>query len=250
MTTGIRPSSAHPSGLARSVQLLKLYRREPVDPTPFYEFLAADTVEVLRGHGGRLDGLTVDVGGGPGYLAEAIRDEGGRCLVVEYEEAELHLHDRTPGDAVVGDGQALPLRDGVADVVHSSNVLEHVPDPRRLVDEMVRVLRPGGLAYLSYTPWWSPWGGHETSPWHFLGGERAATRYARKQGHDPKNRYDRNLFVLHLPEVRGWLANDERIDVAWEGPRYWPPSWSPLCRVPLVGEVATWNYLAVLRRRP
>jgi SAM-dependent methyltransferase len=250
VTRAAATSGSHPTGLARSVRLLQLYRREPVEPAPFYEFLATDTLEALETHGADLTGLTVDVGGGPGYLAEAVRRAGGRCLVVEYAEAELHLHDRAPSDAVVGDGQRLPLRDGVADVVHSSNVLEHVRQPRRLVDEMVRVLRPGGLAYLAFTPWWSPWGGHETSPWHFLGGERAAARYARTHGQEAKNLYDRNLFVLHLPEVRRWLATDPRVEVAWEGPRYWPPSWSPLCRVPVVGEVASWNYLAVLRRRP
>jgi SAM-dependent methyltransferase len=240
--------SPHPTGLARSARLLRLYRREPVDPAPFYEFLADDTVEVMRRHGAEVDGLVIDVGGGPGYLADAIRTEGGRCLVVEYDEAELHLHERTPGDAVVGDGQALPLRSDVADVVHCSNVLEHVVRPRQLVDEMVRVLRPGGIAYLSYTPWWSPWGGHETSPWHFVGGRRAADRYQRRTGHEAKNLYDRNLFVLHLPTVRGWLHAEPRVEVVWEGPRYWPPAWGPLCRIPGVGEVISWNYLAVLRR--
>ncbi len=248
MTADTRQARSHPSGLARSARLLQLYRREPVDPTPFYEFLATDTVEVLHRHGAAVEGLVVDVGGGPGYLAEAVRRAGGHCLVVEYEEAELHLHERVPDGAVVGDGQALPLRSSVADVVHSSNVLEHVRDPRRLIDEMVRVLRPGGLVYLSFTPWWSPWGGHETSPWHFLGGRRAAERYHRRTGQEAKNLYGRNLFELHLPTVRRWLRSEPRVETVWEGPRYWPPSWAPLCRVPAVGEVVTWNYLAVLRR--
>jgi len=242
----VRPT--HPTGLGRSVRLLNLYRREPVEPEPFYEFLAEDTLEVLRHHGADVGGLVVDVGGGPGYLADVVRRAGGRCLVVEYDERELHLHDRVPDVAVVGDGQALPLRSGVADVVHSSNVLEHVSDPASMLDEMVRVLRAGGLAYVSYTPWWSPWGGHETSPWHLLGGRRAADRYHRRTGTEAKNLYGRNLFPLHLRTVRGWLQADSRIELVWEGPRYWPPSWAPLCRIPGFGEVLSWNYLAVLRR--
>ena len=52
-----------------------------------------------------------------------------------------------------------------------------------MLAEMARVVRPGGLVYCSYTLWLSPWGGHETSPWHFLGGHRAARRYEQRHGH-------------------------------------------------------------------
>jgi hypothetical protein len=38
------------------------------------------------------------------------------------------------------------------------------------------------------------------------------------------------------------------VELMWEGPRYWPPAWGPLCRLPGLGEVVSWNYLAVLRR--
>ena len=38
---------------------------------------------------------------------------------------------------------------------------------------MVRVTKPGGLVFVSYTVWWGPWGGHETAPWHYLGGRFA-----------------------------------------------------------------------------
>ena len=36
--------------------------------------------------------------------------------------------------------------------------------PVGLIGEMIRVTRPGGLIYLSFTNWYSPWGGHEMSP--------------------------------------------------------------------------------------
>jgi SAM-dependent methyltransferase len=40
----------------------------------------------------------------------------------------------------------LPFRDGVFDVVICSHVLEHIPDDRKAMAEMRRVLRPGGWA--------------------------------------------------------------------------------------------------------
>lgn len=44
---------------------------------------------------------------------------------------------------------ALPLADGAADVVFSSQVLEHVADPTLYLSECERVLRPGGALLLS-----------------------------------------------------------------------------------------------------
>lgn len=249
--TATDAAATPPTGLRRSVDLLRLYRREPVEPTPFYEFLARDTVAQLERHGGLSRDrrhLVVDVGGGPGYVADAFRQRGDVCVVVEYELDELELHGREARTAVIGDGQQIPLASGVADVVHTSNVLEHVRHPELLLEELVRVLKPGGLGYMSFTPWLSPWGGHETSPWHYLGGERAAQRFAHKTGEEAKNRYGRNLFRLDLPRVRGWFTHEPTIEVLWDGPRYWPPSWWPIARVPVVGEIATWNYLAVFRR--
>lgn len=43
-----------------------------------------------------------------------------------------------------GDGGRLPFKDGAFDVVVCSETLEHVPDPKLLIEEMHRVLKPGG----------------------------------------------------------------------------------------------------------
>lgn len=50
---------------------------------------------------------------------------------------------------VVADADVLPFDDGSFDVVVSTQMLEHVPDPARVVSEAHRVLRPGGVLLLS-----------------------------------------------------------------------------------------------------
>jgi len=57
--------------------------------------------------------------------------------------------DATPYDAVdlVCDAAELPLDDASVDVVLNVSVLEHVPDPARILAEIRRVLRPGGRVY-------------------------------------------------------------------------------------------------------
>ena len=151
-------------------------------------------------------------------ISAAFARRGANCVLVEPDAGELGGR----GHAVLGDGLRLPLRDGSLDVAFSSNVLEHVPDPGTFVDEMVRVTRPGGLVYLSYTLWLSPWGGHETSPWHFLGGRYAARRYARRHGNPPKNVYGESLFPIGAGRILRAVRAREDVSVLEARPRYYP----------------------------
>ena len=43
------------------------------------------------------------------------------------------------------DGIKMPFEDGSFDVVISTEVLEHVPDPAHYLAEVKRVLKPGGV---------------------------------------------------------------------------------------------------------
>lgn len=97
----------------------------------------------------------LEVGGGPGYQASIIQSWG--CDVVS-----IDLPDRTNKTAVFPvldyDGRTFPCRDGEFDIVFSSNVLEHIPDIDRTLDETRRVLKPQGLSiHLLPTPAWRFW---------------------------------------------------------------------------------------------
>lgn len=247
---GTRLTGTRTATWSRSRELFSLFRKEQSDPDTFYTYLANDTVAHLTG-AIDLDGARcVDVGGGPGYTAEALKAAGAICTVVEYAFDELLLHERQPDVAVQGDGCALPVATGSVDLCHSSNVLEHVPDPWAMLSEMARVLRPDhGVGYMTFTNWFSPWGGHETSPYHYLGGHRAARRFETRTGHAPKNKFGESLHALHIAEVQRWFAARPDIEVLWMGPRYLPEQLRWITRVPLVREVITWNLAVMFRRR-
>jgi SAM-dependent methyltransferase len=51
---------------------------------------------------------------------------------------------------LVADGHELPFRDGSVGAIVCSHVLEHVARPDQVIDEMHRVLRPGGGAYITF----------------------------------------------------------------------------------------------------
>jgi len=236
------------SGLLRSVRLFRLFLAEQSDPETFYASLAEDAVRQVAEHGA-LDGRTVvDVGGGGGWFTAAFRTRGAHCYLFEPDLAELYLRTAAPAGAVVADGYWLPVRDGGADVTFSSNVLEHVPDPMGLIEEMIRVTRPGGLVYLSFCNWYSPWGGHEMSPWHYLGSAYAERRYLRRHRREPKHHRGVNLFAVHIgPTVRALRARPD-VTIVTARPRYYPRWCSFLVRVPGLREVATWNLMLIMRR--
>jgi SAM-dependent methyltransferase len=126
--------------------------------------------------------------------------------------------------------------------------MEHVPDYGVVADQLARVVRPGGLLVLSYTAWLGPWGGHETSPWHYLGGHRAARRYERKHGHPPKNVYGESMYATSVRTGMRWARSRADLQILEERPRYLPPWGRHLLRVPGMREIATWNLWQVLRK--
>lgn len=235
--------------LRRSVQLFRAFRAEQTDPSRFYGALAADSVAQVQ-RWVDLDGLVLlDVGGGPGYFRQAFQAAGARYLSVELEVGELAALGVAAPDSVLGSGLDLPLRDSAVDVCFSSNVLEHVSRPWRMGEEMVRVTRPGGLVVLSFTTWFSPWGGHETSPWHYLGGHRARRRYVGHHGCEPKNRYGESLFAVTVSGAIKWARAQVDTDVVAVRPRYHPDWATWVVHVPGLRELAVWNLVLVLRKR-
>ncbi|WP_191498019.1 class I SAM-dependent methyltransferase [Mycobacterium simulans] len=241
--------------LRRSVRLLSEFRYEQPDPARFYRALATDTVAMvgdlwLASHGEPPVGRTLlDVGGGPGYFASAFAEAKVRYIGVEPDPNEMHsaaagfAHE--PATFVRASGMALPFADNSVDICLSSNVAEHVPRPWQLGNEMLRVTKPGGLAVLSYTVWLGPFGGHEMGLSHYLGGARAAARYARKHGHPAKNNYGSSLFAVSASEGLNWAVSTGAAIAAF--PRYHPRWAWWLTYVPMLREFLVSNLVLVLR---
>lgn len=235
--------------LRRSVRLLREFRYEQPDPRRFYTALAQDSAAQLASYTD-LDGvLLLDVGGGPGYFRDAFSELGATYFALDSDVGELAGAGEVSPGTVIGSGLALPFRSGTFDVCYSSNVLEHVRPPWRMAEEMLRVTRPGGVIFLSYTVWFGPWGGHETAPWHYLGGSFARRNYRRRHGREPKNRYGESLFAVTVRDGLRWLRAQDRASVVDVTPRYnpWWTKW--LLHVPLLREVVTWNLVIVLRKK-
>ena len=105
--------------------------------------------EALRGALGR---RLLDVGGGTGNYALALRDEGWDVVVSDRSPDMLALAAAKGLETVTADAQALPFGDASFDALICVSMLHHVDDRPRALAEQRRVLRPGGRgALMLYT---------------------------------------------------------------------------------------------------
>jgi ubiquinone/menaquinone biosynthesis C-methylase UbiE len=120
---------------------------------------AAELRQLLGAQTGR-DGWrgvrVLDLGCGDGAIAQSFAEAGARVAALDLDpwrvENSRRRADAAPGAhfaVLAADGHRLPFARGAFDLVLLSDLIEHVKDPARVLDEVVRVLRPGGAAYLS-----------------------------------------------------------------------------------------------------
>jgi SAM-dependent methyltransferase len=106
-----------------------------------------------------LDGLrgldVLEIGPGGGGHACLFKSRGARVFAVDItpERAVSTARKLTampgPGSVVLtGDAESLPFRDGVFDIVYSNGVLHHAADTDACIEDVRRVLKPGGRAII------------------------------------------------------------------------------------------------------
>jgi SAM-dependent methyltransferase len=109
----------------------------------------------------------LDLGCGAGRHAFEVLRRGGQVVALDTDAGELAQvsgmfaamaqagEAGRGGRASVarGDATAMPFPDGWFDVVIAAEVLEHIPRDQAAMDEIARVLRPGGQAAVTVPSW-------------------------------------------------------------------------------------------------
>jgi 2-polyprenyl-3-methyl-5-hydroxy-6-metoxy-1,4-benzoquinol methylase len=93
----------------------------------------------------------IDAGCSTGYLAERLVARGCKVTGLELDPVAAQLAERWCDQVVVGDLDAmeLPLPAGEFDVALCGDILEHLRDPRGLLERIRPLLRPGGTLVVS-----------------------------------------------------------------------------------------------------
>ena len=92
----------------------------------------------------------LEVGAGIGTDARRIIAAGARYTGINVDRGSAEATAQAlrvfslPGTSLECDARALPFPDGSFDVVYSFGVLQHIPEVKRAVAEIHRVLKPGG----------------------------------------------------------------------------------------------------------
>ena len=92
-------------------------------------------------------------------------------------------------------GEELPFRDAAFDLVVCRNVLDHVESPPRVVAELARVLRPGGLLYVGMNT---------------LGGPLLYYRYVHPATEEPHSFSTGRLETLL--QIPGFVVRDKKLN--------------------------------------
>ena len=97
------------------------------------------------------------------------------------EEYNLPSNIITPSMA-----EELLFKNDTYDLIYSTNVLEHVQDPKKVLSESLRVLKPGGYLQFVVPNYFSFWEGHYGIFWPCITNKYLAKVYAKLAGQNPE----------------------------------------------------------------
>lgn len=187
-------------------------------------------------------GSVLDWGCGYGLISHDLKRRGLDVVSTDYDPDEpgrrpsWHFPDVEID--YLADPVALPFADGAFDAALSLGVLEHVADPDDSLDELHRVLRPGGRLYVYKLPnrfSWLEWLArrlqleyHGTRPDDTLYTVRSAVALIERHGFAVESARWANMLPLTLPG---------RLVARLTGPLWWLNRL--LARIPGLNRLAT-----------
>lgn len=93
----------------------------------------------------------LEIGAGTGRDSFPFLARGSEVYVLDYSPAAMQIisqlnHEKEEKvNAILGDAFMIPVSDNSVDIVFHQGLLEHFKDPLKILEENVRVLKPGGF---------------------------------------------------------------------------------------------------------
>lgn len=143
-----------------------------------YSSRARAVERALGGGHGRM----IDVGCGPGWLLREFQRRGWEAQGTELssaaasfarDELKLNVQSRELSD--------LKFPDGHFDAVTLWHVLEHIPDPSALIQEIGRILKPGGVLLVGVPNWGGAGSRWSRSKWFQLDVPRHVNHFTARR---------------------------------------------------------------------
>jgi 2-polyprenyl-3-methyl-5-hydroxy-6-metoxy-1,4-benzoquinol methylase len=166
----------------------------------------------------------LDIGCSTGILTRHYAGYFGEVVGIDIDDGAIEWARRNrSADNIrydVGDSMDLPLSGGAFDVVTCTHIYEHVPGAKRMLDEIHRVLHPGGICYLAAENRLRFWDGHYNLPLVTVLPKTVADLYVRVLGRG-QERYETHRTLWGLRRlVENFEITDYTRAVARDPERY------------------------------
>jgi len=175
----------------------------------------------------------LDIGCSTGILTRHYAEFFGKVVGVDIDDGavEWARQNRAAYNVSykVGDSMELPFLTGDFELVTCTHIYEHVPDSQRMLDEIHRVLRPGGMCFFAAENRLRVWDGHYNLPFVTVLPRPLANLYVRVTGRGQR-RYETHRTLWGLKRlVRAFEVTDytravvrnpkrfEATDMIWPG---------------------------------
>lgn len=116
-------------------------------PNLFVRFIENERVRIILRETASAHRL-LDVGCGEGYILSKVRSPEAVGLDIS-KTAIRRAIQTTKATLVLGDAESMPFTDSYFDAAVCSETLEHTIQPRKVLEEICRVVRPGGTIILT-----------------------------------------------------------------------------------------------------
>jgi SAM-dependent methyltransferase len=178
---------------------------------------------------------SLDVGGYDGsFAATWLGDRPPFDVALDIHPVESHYTRRAYRRVVTGDAQRMPFDTGSFNGILCNSVIEHVPDDTKVVGELGRVLRPGGILLL-------------TTPSVFFHDFLPPVRRARQRGDagaaDSYIKFvDQRLGHYHYRPIEEWRELLGAAGLSVESHSYYLPEGATACWDRLDNWLAGWQF--------
>jgi len=165
----------------RAIEQIELFKSEVSKHEPI-EFKGKKLLEIGAGVG------TFLITARTKYDIEAFGVEPSKDEFSPFNEISQSLLEEynLPKDMIArGFAENLPFDNNSFDLIYSTNVLEHVQDPKLTLEESIRVLKPGGYLQFVVPNYFSFWEGHYGVLWPCLTNKTLAKLYTKIIGQNP-----------------------------------------------------------------
>lgn len=174
---------------------------------------------------GRPFGQVLNLGTGEGDYDPMIAAKSQQLIACDINENDIHFAKEMNGHLSnltyqIEDALNLTFPNNFFDLITSVDVMEHVGQPKRMTEEIARVLRPGGVAFITFPQLHFPW---TYDPINRISGKRAIAQGAYAFGHgylvDPdafkKWAVEYGLEILEEKNLSGYLIG--LLEMYWTG---------------------------------